>query len=360
MKQIAFSVIAALLLASCGSKPQPPKEYSSEQIDEKFSSGVVLIRNVYYYTMSFGEDLDVYFTGVDKEGNPIGITFDPEEIKANTSFGTGFFVDKEGMIATNNHVANPTVDLGDIRSMFLSKLSSLSTQFQTEVNNMNVVMGALVSEIANTSDSYDKRKYTKKLEEIQEERDKKQEFINAVNQLHGSNCTLRCNSSIGVAYNNTYVTNMSDFHDCVVKAGDEAHDLALIQLKDKQTPEKCHVFKVPKGKENNSESDDDKASKKKGKDIKVGTELYMIAYNLGPTLALTKEGVMAQVTSGKVTQNRDESHVMYDISSLHGSSGSPVLNKYGKLVAINFAGIDTTQGFNYGVKVTWLRALMDK
>ena len=360
MRKIFLLSLTVLIIASCQpDTPKTPKPLTSEQIDDKFSSGVVLIKNVYYYTLSFGDDLDVYFTGVDSDGDPIGVTLEENEIKTDISFGTGFFVDKEGLIATNHHVVNPTVNVGNIRSLFLSKLSSVSSQYQTDVNNMNVIMGALVSKIADAESSYDRKRYTKELEELKEERDEKQNFISAVTQLHGSNCSLRCNSSIGVAYNNTYVTNMSDFHDCVVRKGDEVHDLALIQLKDKQTPEKCHVFKVSNNKDNGSDIGNKKLSTKNVKDIKAGTELFMIAYNLGPVLALTKEGVMAQVTSGKVAQDRDDV-IMYDIPSLHGSSGSPVLNKYGKLVAINFAGLDTEQGFNFGIKAHWLRELMNK
>ncbi len=42
---------------------------------------------------------------------------------------------------------------------------------------------------------------------------------------------------------------------------------------------------------------------------------------------------------------------MYSIPALQGSSGSPVINQYGELVAINFAGINSTQGFNYRIEL---------
>lgn len=51
---------------------------------------------------------------------------------------------------------------------------------------------------------------------------------------------------------------------------------------------------------------------------------------------------------------------MYTVPALHGSSGSPVIDEYGKLFAVNYAGIDITQNFNYGIKVSHLRDLLNK
>ena len=42
------------------------------------------------------------------------------------------------------------------------------------------------------------------------------------------------------------------------------------------------------------------------------------------------------------------------------TSGSPVVNLRGQLVAINYAGINGTQNFNYGVRVKYLRELLNK
>lgn len=85
----------------------------------------------------------------------------------------------------------------------------------------------------------------------------------------------------------------------------------------------------------------------------------MTSFNLGPTLALTKEGIKSQFNSGTISQ-RTEDRLMYSIPALPGSSGSPVVNLQGQLVAINFAGINTTQNFNYGIRVKHLKNLIEK
>lgn len=85
----------------------------------------------------------------------------------------------------------------------------------------------------------------------------------------------------------------------------------------------------------------------------------MSSFNLGPTLALTKEGVKSQFNTGSVSQQTPD-RIMYSIPTLPGSSGSPVINLKEELVAINYAGLNGTQNFNYGIRVKHLRNLMEK
>ena len=344
-----MAVLTTFVLLGCSSKSNNNVEeqtsFSPERIEKKFASGVVLIRNVHYFVMTFGGGLSFYFTGLDEDGDPTGISVDEDDVEPKAIYGTGFFVNKEGVIATNSHVASPKVDEESVRSSLMSMLSYISSEFQKDVNNLNVIMAALVTEIVNAETTSEERQYKRKLEEAKEERDKKQKFISSVSSLSNESFKITTKMKIGIAYHNTYATSQNDFVDCVLKTDDEEHDLALIQLKSKETPEKCHVFRLPKTSE-----------KKKSE---VGTELFMLGYNLGPALAITEDGIMAQVTSGKITQDRGETEIMYDISTLNGSSGSPVINKRGQLVAINHAGLNATQGFNVGIKVAWLRKLME-
>src|SRR5690606_13065460 len=78
----------------------------------------------------------------------------------------------------------------------------------------------------------------------------------------------------------------------------------------------------------------------------------------GLDLAKTAIGIKPQITSGNISQESDGIKVMYTIASLQGSSGSPVIDEWGNLIAVNFAGITNTQSFNYGILSYHLKDLL--
>ena len=150
------------------------------------------------------------------------------------------------------------------------------------------------------------------------------------------------------------MTNSRDFIPCVVKATDALHDLAIIQLKDKQTPAGKYVFTIPEEDPVENYSFLETITKTVGTD--KNQKVILIGFNKGMALANTTDGIKSQYTVGNISQ-KDDNQMMYTIPSLPGSSGSPVLNLRGELVAVNYAGISSTQSFNYGVRINYLRNL---
>jgi S1-C subfamily serine protease len=62
-----------------------------------------------------------------------------------------------------------------------------------------------------------------------------------------------------------------------------------------------------------------------------------------------------QMTGGRITQMPDGSRLLYSIPTMQGSSGSPVVDDRGNLVGVNFAKLNGTDNFNFGIPLQKVR-----
>lgn len=345
-KYICIIVAALLGFTSCNK--------SESDINEEYSNGVVLVQNMGYYEVKISDELSAYFTDYSEEEGFSNLSFDKDSIVAVTSFGTGFFISDKGEIATNNHVVGSMVSEKQALKAKNRVVSALKNYVRSVYNELENAYSEITSEMLAyiLTDTY-----TSDYRELENAKSLCENYMNEYSATYDYLCNVDVSSvdfeyvnNISIAYNDEYVTSSSDFVSCVLKATDEENDLAIIQLKNKKTPEDKYIFEIP---------DEDPTKTKSlfypGKNDK----LFMIGFNLGTNLALTKEGVRSQCTTGTISQDRG-SNYLYSIPSLPGSSGSPVVNQKGELIAINFAGINSTQNFNYGIKVKYLRELINK
>ena len=126
-------------------------------------------------------------------------------------------------------------------------------------------------------------------------------------------------------------------------------------MKNKKTPEDAYIFNTDGIVQENII---DKIKNQFDKDdgtLKIDQSLYMIGYNAGPTLATTKQGIQVQMTSGKLSQLPDGERVLYSIPTVQGSSGSPVIDEKGRLVAVNFAKLVGSDNFNFGIPMNKIK-----
>ena len=376
-------------MVACTSKKN---SYTQEQLYEQTSSGVVLIQNTYYYKITLSNN-GFYSTNYvfsklqDGELKNISHTISNNFNEVNdtiksTTFGTGFIISPRGTIVTNSHVINPTTNKNLIYQALIRYLKEQIDYCNQQLEETRNRLEIFEREIRDNK-KLDSQGYAMMMEGIQSSRKWIDTFTqyrnNRIRDLSLSNFDVELCSEIKIAYDGSHITSSNDLIDCFVVKDVPNYDLGIIQIADgsnfwnvcklgeapKWSYEQMEVgwsnihnagtiswFTIPQDKYifnlYNNETHNDEEIK-----------LYMIGFNQGPTLALTNNGIKAQITQGYISQNTDNIKIMYSIPALQGSSGSPVVNQYGELVAINFAGINGTQGFNYGIRVERLREIVN-
>jgi hypothetical protein len=154
---------------------------------------------------------------------------------------------------------------------------------------------------------------------------------------------------LGYAMDGSYATKTTDFKECqILQVSDNDDiDLAIIQPLDKKIPGEVTSYLNVNNIDDNYE-------------LKVGDPVSLIGYNRGPEMAASKQGLLVQQNAGTISQQSNGNRILYSIPILPGSSGSPVFDKDGNLVAINFASAVNTQSFNYGILAKHLKTLAKK
>jgi len=342
MKKILIFTLTLFILG-CKKKPPEPTELYS-----KYRNSVALIQNSYYFKTSLDNGFEFFYTI--ENNKPIFFDEEQEAIEnAGISYGTGFFISKKGELATNRHVVYPNKENELVGEEINDYLNDLQYKIKKAINEKQTEKSKLVDL---WNEYYDYLEYDEKTE-IKDNYSTNENDVLELEQLlekldfnPKNTITELKRVYLGIAFDDTHVTSINDFKECVAikKASEDEIDLAIIQLKNKTTP-------------SNIKSTFTLNNQSNLKTSKLNDKVYMIGFNHGISLANTGNGIKSQFTQGTITQDPDKKRVLYSIPTLPGSSGSPIIDKWGDLVAVNFAKTGDFQGFSFGIPSTLLTAL---
>jgi S1-C subfamily serine protease len=351
MKRNIF-YIAVLLLISCNKKEIEPE--APEKIFEKYKSSVVLIASQYYFEIYVEDETYFYSPGSEKK-----LYVTKEDVLNNISFstGTGFIISEKGEIITNNHVVNQKDE------NFKIELSNLYEQAKSNIYNDIKMYGDTISQIKSTFSNFsdimnnsEKQDFVNRYNFLKDKKNSLIDLFESFNLIDLNKASSKLIIyKLGIAFNDTYVTEFDDLQECVVvkTSENEKTDLALIQTKSKSFNTKPDfIFNFKDNNPNIVENSEKHKERNIKNPIKINEDVFMIGFNHGFSLANTKQGIKSQFTSGKISQENDGERILYTIPTLEGSSGSPIVDKWGNLVGVNFAKITNSQNFSFAVPVS--------
>jgi len=258
---------------------------TESEIYAKYSKAVVCVLHDFSVTL--------YFANGDEKKYNWGCT------------GTAFFIDNNGTLLTNRHVACPwEYPDEDMLNVFLNESKKRKSEIVNYTGNTNYVGYAL------------------KDVDINPNRDQ-------------------------------------DFTECSIishKSDDKDIDVALLRTKNRQLPTSdINPIYIK-----NAMCDQ--------KQIVPGMNVYVMGYPLGIDLfearsTGTTNTVQVKIVCQSGTINQEPSEVKFGINAqmTHGASGSPVLNKWGQLIGVYNSGVDVSGGgLNAAILAKHAKELYDK
>lgn len=349
-----------LLLVSCNKKAIEAE--LPEMIFEKYKSSVVLIASQYYYEVHSGNSTYYYSPGTEKK-----LFFTKEEVLNNLSFstGTGFVISENGEIITNNHVVNHQDENYKIELVnFYERAKSIISYDVRMYNDTIDQIKSTYYQYSDQMDYYEKQNFEKRYDFVIDKKNFLLDLYQRIENIDLSNATSKLIiHRLGIAYNDTHVNEFDDLQECVVvkTSENEKIDLALIQTKNKSFDIKPKfIFNFKDNNPNIVENPEKNKERDITNPIKINEDVFMIGFNRGFSLANTKQGIKSQFTSGKISQENDGERILYTIPTLEGSSGSPIVDKWGNLVGVNFAKITDSQSFSFGVPVNEVKKFYEE
>lgn len=318
---------------------------SQTEIYEKYKDAVVLVKHTYALQISI------------KGSEPFQIEVNDNSFDEKTISGTGFFVSEDGKIVTNHHVAEPwkysepkTDDFSELKNHIAAVLpdSIAKKDYKTYLeSHWNDYYGddeegdyseeEAKAENAAPVANVDSTSVNSEVNDLIAENKSEESAVT-------SQITYTSLDDIEIIPNTVEISvalhgSKDDWLQCKVLkiATEDEVDVAILQLTSEKLPASVNDIVDL----DNAVQDDTS--------LKPGTNAILIGYPMGMQLANTRKGIKVQVYEGQINKESDGVSVQYNVTSTHGASGSPVFNECGQLIAVNYAGYDQAQGYNFGI-----------
>lgn len=318
---------------------------SQTEIYEKYKDAVVLVKHTYALQISI------------KGSEPFQIEVNDNSFDEKTISGTGFFVSEDGKIVTNHHVAEPwkysepkTDDFSELKNHIAAVLPDSIAK-----KDYKTYLEAHWDDYYGDDEEGDYSEEEAKAENAAPVANVDSTSVNSeVNDLIAENKSEESAVTSQITYTslddieiipNTVEISVAlhgskdDWLQCKVLkiATEDEVDVAILQLTSEKLPASVNDIVDL----DNAVQDDTS--------LKPGTNAILIGYPMGMQLANTRKGIKVQVYEGQINKESDGVSVQYNVTSTHGASGSPVFNECGQLIAVNYAGYDQAQGYNFGI-----------
>lgn len=325
---------------------------------EKYRNSVVFVGAQYHYIAEFEDNpIPDAWNGKIED---IGILEKTNTIRPYTA--TAFFLDRNGYMGTNRHVAVPW----EYRSKDEDNLVRELIEYRIELMRRTCIYMRDEDERVTGSDKLG-RDFSKDMMNkfIQTDFGKgilahlskygpawAAELNKIVSRLNRSRYTITgAIDYIMVGYAGRNYTHGDEFQRCDVisESKDPEIDVALLQLNDKKTPDHVELVFSP------SQFVEDRL-------VPLKDKLFTIGYPAGLNWALDKKAKSLEPSIRETKCSKEPSKYDFELqeSSVGGSSGSPIFNEAGHLVGVLWGGTSIAGGFTKAMHAKYLKKLCDE
>ncbi|MDM8240760.1 FHA domain-containing protein [Phocaeicola barnesiae] len=279
---------------------------------QDFRPAVVYVRACYHYVITFEDNpMPEYWDG------KFILRNDADQKVAIPYQATAFFIDREGRLATNRHVAVPweyrsKQDENVIRSAVEKWLESFTYE-NFEKNSELAFAQTIYNYALATTPNLTLERFHKTRSKL-------------ISRLNKSKYTISGEMDyITVGYPGRYYTHTDEFDRCSVvsESGTDDKDIAILQMNDKKTPDNIkYIFEVKNFYTDKLEPLKDK--------------LYTIGYPNGVVWAMDSKMQSLEPAIRETMCSKMPSKYTFDFQgeSVGGASGSPIFNEKGQLVGV--------------------------